>query len=137
MVDLKPDPALKQPFEVKLQPTARVHGTVKATSGSPIAGARVYPMLVPRDKDGLMTSDEVFGYAWFYSNMIGQAAALEYHERLRSAAGGEFVIDTLVPGARFYIRGEAGARQGLVPLKPLEPGEDRDLGEITLKERQQ
>ena len=68
---------------------------------------------------------------------IGQRAMLAYlTKRLQSEAEGEFVIDTLVPGARFYIRA-AKRRTGeaCVPLTPLKPGEDRDLGTITLKER--
>jgi hypothetical protein len=48
---------------------------------------------------------------------------------------GEFVIDTLVPGARLYITAGMGRREAIVSVVPLKPGEDRDLGAITLKER--
>jgi hypothetical protein len=46
------------------------------------------------------------------------------------------VIDTLLPGVRFYIQAASGdGRSAGVPVSPLKPGEDRDLGTITLKER--
>jgi beta-lactamase regulating signal transducer with metallopeptidase domain len=133
VADLKPDPQAKQPFEVKLEPTAKVHGTVKSTGGTPIAGASVFPMLVIREKDGLMTRDDVFASTSFYSDLIGETN-LTYSERQRSNAQGEFVIDTLLPGVRLYVFGASGNREAQVPLKPLRPGEDRDLGTITLKE---
>ena len=58
-----------------------------------------------------------------------------YWTRLRSEAKGEFVIDTLVPGVPLYITANSGRQEAFVPVPPLKPGEDRDLGTITLKER--
>jgi beta-lactamase regulating signal transducer with metallopeptidase domain len=136
VVDLKPGAESKPPVEVKLQPTAKVHGMLKSKSGTPISGAQVYPMLVTRDKDGQMTRDEVFRNTLFYSNVIGQKAMLAYSDRQRSSASGEFVVDTLLPGVRLYIMGAAGDREARILVKPLEPGEDRDLGTITFKERE-
>jgi hypothetical protein len=136
VVDLKPDPQSKQPFEVKLQPTAKVHGTVTGTGGAPIAEAHVSFSLVFRDKDGVMTRDEMYRNTVFYSSLLGQMAAPGYSARQRSNAQGKFAIDTLLPGARLYLIGAAGRREARVPVQPLEPGEDRDLGAITLKERE-
>ena len=45
------------------------------------------------------------------------------------------MIDTLLPGVRLYIDGRTSAgSEAIVPVAPLKPGEDRDLGTITLKE---
>jgi hypothetical protein len=83
-----------------------------------------------------MRQDEVFRNTSFYSNLVGQRAMLEYSEKQRSNAQGEFVIDTLLPGVRLYVMAASGDRSAGVPVKPLQPGEDRDMGTITLKERQ-
>ncbi len=83
-----------------------------------------------------MSRDEVRRNSSFYSNFIGQKAMLAYSEKQKSNSQGEFVIDTLLPGVRFYIMAaSADRRSASVPLSPLKPGEDRDLGTITLKER--
>jgi hypothetical protein len=67
---------------------------------------------------------------------MGQKAMLPYWMKvLQPKPKGEFVIDTLVPGVHFYITAGAGRREAFVTVKPLNPGEDRDLGTITLKER--
>jgi hypothetical protein len=43
----------------------------------------------------------------------------------------------LIPGAHHGISirsfGQGGAREKMVSVQPLSPGEDRDLGKITLK----
>jgi hypothetical protein len=71
-----------------------------------------------------------------YANLMGQKAMLPYFAKiLEPKPKGEFVVDTLVPGAHFYITAEAGRREAVVSVSPLKPGEDRDLGTITLKER--
>jgi beta-lactamase regulating signal transducer with metallopeptidase domain len=137
VVDLKPDPQAKQPIEVKLQPTAQVHGKVVTAGGSPMQGGQVYPLLVTRDKEGKMSRDEVFRNTSFYSSLIGQKSTLAYSEKLRSNAQGEFVIDTLLPGVKLYVMAAASDREAAVPLPPLKPGEDRDLGTIVIKERNQ
>jgi hypothetical protein len=135
VVDLKPDTEDQQPVEVKLEPTAKVHGKVVTSSGSPMQGGQVYPLLVIREKDGEMSRDEVFRNTLFYSNLVGQKAMLAYSEQQESNSEGEFVIDTLLPGVQLYIMAaSADGRSASVPLSPLTSGEDRDLGTITLKE---
>jgi hypothetical protein len=135
IADLKPDTQGKQPIEVKLQPTAKVHGKVTVASGSPMQGGQVYPLLMIRDKEGTMSQQDVFRNTMFYSNLFGPKTMLTYMEKQKSNSRGEFVIDTLLPGARLYIMAASpDRRSGRVPLAPLLPGEDRDLGTITLKE---
>jgi len=136
VVDLKPDPQAKQPVEVKFEPTAKVHGRVVAASGSPMQGGQVYPLLVIRDKEGEMSRDDVLRNTSFYSSLVGQKNMIAYSEKQKSNSQGEFVIDTLLPGVRLYIMAaSADNRSAGVPLSPLKPGEDRDLGTITLKEQ--
>jgi beta-lactamase regulating signal transducer with metallopeptidase domain len=135
VVDLKAEPQRKRPIEVKLQPTAKVRGKLVTKSGSPAQGAQANPMLVIREKkDGEMSRGEIFRNAEFYVNIIGQKAMAAFDEKIKLNPRGEFVIDTLVPGARFYLMGGAPGLEAYVPLPPLKPGEDRDLGTITLKE---
>jgi hypothetical protein len=69
-----------------------------------------------------------------YTNLLGQRAMMIYWTRLRSDAKGEFVIDTLLPGVPLYVTANAVRQEAFVPVAPLKPGEDRDLGTITLKE---
>jgi hypothetical protein len=83
-----------------------------------------------------MSRNDVFRSTESYCNIIGQKAMLPYLERNMVGPRGEFVIDTLVPGARLYIMAGAGDLEARVPVAPLQPGEDRDLGALTLKERQ-
>ena len=70
----------------------------------------------------------------YYTNLLGQRAMMIYWNRLRSDARGEFVIDTLLPGVPLYVTANSGRQEAFVPVRPLKPGEDRDLGTITLKE---
>jgi BlaR1 peptidase M56 len=137
VVDLKPDSDSKQPVVVSLQPTAKVHGTVVNDNGLPADGAKVQPMIVMgRPKEGQMTRSEIMRETEIYVTLMGQKAMLPYWMKvLQSKPKGEFVIDTLVPGVHFYITAGAGRREAFVTVKPLNPGEDRDLGTITLKER--
>jgi beta-lactamase regulating signal transducer with metallopeptidase domain len=137
VVDLKPDVDSKQPVEVKLQPTARVHGKVVNVNGSPAEGVQVQPMIaMGRPKDGEMTRSEMLRDTDIYVNLMGQKAMLPYFTKiLQPRPKGEFVIDTLVPGARFVITAGAGRREAQVFVPPLKPGEDRDLGTITITER--
>ena len=136
VVDLKPDPQAKQPIEVTLLPTAKVHGKVVTAGGSPMQAGQVYPSLVLQPKDGPMTRDEVFRNTHIYSNILGQKAMVySYDDRNKSGPGGEFVIDTLMPGVHFYIMASSGSQEAMIPVPPLKPDEDRDLGTITIKER--
>jgi hypothetical protein len=135
VVDLKPDAQVTQPIEVKLQPTAKVHGKLVARSGSPVAG-HPNPLLVLRDREGERSRDQIFRDTQIYSNIIGQQAMLAYGEKLtkQSSAAG-FVVDTLIPGAHYYVSAGQGELEAFVDVPALKPGEDRDLGTIMLKER--
>ena len=46
---------------------------------------------------------------------------------------GEFSLSMLMPGARLYLTATTGDRSATVPIPELKPGEDRDLGTITLR----
>jgi hypothetical protein len=96
---------------------------------------QVYPSLVIREKEGEMSRNEVYRNTHIYSNLLGQKAMLTYSEKSKLGRQGEFVIDTLMPGVRYYVMAGSGSLEAMVPVPPLKPGEDRDLGTITLKER--
>ena len=70
----------------------------------------------------------------FYANILGQRNMNLLNERPRST--GEFTLDTMIPGASFYVTAaEGGGREAHVAVPDLKPGEDRDLGTLVLKER--
>jgi hypothetical protein len=122
---------------VTLLPTAKVHGKVVNDNGSPAENVQVQPMIVVgKPKVGEMTRSEVLRDTEIYVNMMGQKGMMPYWMKvLQPKPKGEFVVDTLVPGASFYITAGAGRREAYVSVSSLKPGEDRDLGTITLKER--
>jgi 5-hydroxyisourate hydrolase-like protein (transthyretin family) len=136
-VDLRPDPRAKQPVEVELQPTAKVHGKLVTADGSPMRAGQVHPLLVVRDQinGGEMGRDDIFRSMWFHSVLIAKRDYPEYVESLKLNAQSEFVIDNLLAAVRLCIFAEQNDRQAVVQVQPLEPGEDRNLGTITLKER--
>ena len=134
-VDLKPDQEAKQPIEVKLQPTSKVHGKLVTADGSPMRREQVHALVTIRDIEGEMSRDEIFRNTWFHSVLIAKTNLPDYVQTLKSNDQGEFVIDTLLSGVRLCIFAEENDEQALVPVSPLRPGEDRDLGTITLKER--
>jgi beta-lactamase regulating signal transducer with metallopeptidase domain len=135
-VDVKPHPQGGVAADVRVQPTAKVHGKVVTTSGSPVPGGQVYPAIVTDDLSGKMSRQELLMKLqnMNYTNLLGQRAMMLYWTRLRSDAKGEFVIDTLLPGVPLYMTANAARQEAFVPMAPLKPGEDRDLGTITLKE---
>ena len=135
VVDLKPDPRATRPVEVRLQPMATVRGRLINAGGSAEPGAQVYPALVPREKVGEMSRAEILHDATPYFELLGERAMLTYWLKIHPNPQGEFVLDTLVPGAQLSIVAGSGQREARVPVTPLKPGEDRDLGTITLEER--
>ena len=118
VVDLKPDSDSKQPVEVKLQPTAKVHGTVVNDNGTPAQGVQVQPMIaMGRLKEGEMTRSEILGNTEFYGNLMGQRAMLPYVTKiLEPKPKGEFVIDTSGAGCPLLHHGRSGATGGFCRL---------------------
>ncbi len=56
--------------------------------------------------------------------------------RGRADDQGEFLVDTLLPGVRFYLMAGTETRSAVVSLPLLEAGEVHNLGNIILKARQ-
>ena len=56
----------------------------------------------------------------------------DYMVLLQANARGEFAIDTLLPGLDLYVMVSSTQGAALAPVPPLKPGEDRDLGTITV-----
>ena len=137
VVDLEPGVDSKQPVDITLKPMARVHGKVVNENGSDAEGAQVNPMIaMGQPKEGEMTRAEIMRDTTNYIELMGQKGILLYLTKITEPKPkGVFVIDTLMPGARFYIAAGAGRREAYLSLPPLKPGEDLDLGTITIKER--
>src|SRR5262249_33966470 len=113
--------------------TARVRGKVVNPSGTPMREGQVYPMIVLDKRSDVMSRDEVLSQE-FYSNLLEGPARMKYQDG--PGAHGEFTHDALVPGMPFVIVASSGGREAFRFVPPLKPGEDRDLGTITLQERQ-
>jgi beta-lactamase regulating signal transducer with metallopeptidase domain len=136
VLDAKPGPEGGKPVEVRLRPTAKFHGKVVTSSGSPAQGGEAYPALFPEAQTGKMSREELLMNLerFSYFNLLGQQAMMSYTSQFPTNPRGEFAIDTLIPGIDLHVM--VYARQGwaLVPVPPLKPGEDRDLGTIKLEE---
>lgn len=132
---LKLNPSDLGPIEVRLQPTATVKGKLVNPGGSTPAGVQVYPTLVlTADRKELKDEDLFDGdLVQFYNAVLGQRHF--YFYRGFEGGNGEFSFEALIPGARFYVVGAGGGRGAHVPVEDLKPGEVRDLGAITMKER--
>jgi beta-lactamase regulating signal transducer with metallopeptidase domain len=134
VVEIKPDPKAAQPLEIRLQPTARVHGRVVNPSGTPMSDGQVYAMIALRGEPRSMSRNDILTDTEFYSNLLEPAARVKHSDE--PGVRDEFTHDSLVPGLPFYIGAESGGRQAVHYVPPLAPGEDRDVGTVTLKERQ-
>lgn len=136
IAELKYDPRASGPLEVKLQPTATVRGKLATPEGSIPQGATVYPSLVlSADRKELsrhdLANDDM---AQFYAMVLGEFNMS--FQNNQATSNGEFTLEAMIPGARFYIMAGGSGREATVPVSELKPGEVRDLGTITLKERQ-
>ena len=135
VAELKVDPVASGPIEVRLQPTATVKGKLVNPGGSKPVNVQVYPQVVlTADRRELKEMDFYNeGVTQFYSMMLGQRHFGFYHEF--DGCDGQFSFEALIAGVRFYVIGAGGGREARVPVDDLKPGEVRDLGTITMKER--
>jgi beta-lactamase regulating signal transducer with metallopeptidase domain/protocatechuate 3,4-dioxygenase beta subunit len=136
---LKYDPKRRNPIEVRLRPTATVKGKVVNPDGSPAAQpTQVMPYLFLGDVPKKIEKyDELFelgrGNYEFFSNVLGQRN-FHHHDR-EAGRSGEFSFDAMIPGASFYVSASGAGRSAVAGAFDLKPGEVRDLGTLTLKER--
>ena len=132
---LKADPDRKEPQVVKLQPLARVHGKLVGPAGQPVTAGQVYAQMVVTSKEGPFKNfQELSSAAEIYSNLLPGPTRSVLEEKLNER--GEFSLSLLMPGARLYVVATTGDRSATVPIPELKPGEDRDLGTITLQPEQ-
>ncbi|WP_165069478.1 M56 family metallopeptidase [Paludisphaera rhizosphaerae] len=131
VAELKLDPTGK-PLEVRLQPTATVKGKVAGGVGN----VQVYPMLLFSPVPKEYKRDELFdgSVASHYSNILGQEDF--YFHRDQPQPDGTFAFEALIPGAGVEIAGGSGDREVTMLIWDLKPGEVRDIGTLTLKERE-
>ena len=134
VVEIQPDPKATQPVEIRLQPAARIHGKVIKPGGLPMTEGQVYPMIVldktptikAMDRNQILSQE-------IYSNLLEGSARGKYQDA--PGAHGEFALEALAPGMPFYVVATSGGREAFRYVPPLKPGEDHDLGTITLEER--
>jgi hypothetical protein len=134
VVDIKADPKVSPPMEIRLQPAARVHGKVVTPSGTPVSDGQVFPMIVLDKKPKTSNRNEIFTGTEFFSNLLEASARMNYPEK--PSIRGEFANDSMVPGMAFYITANSAGREAFQYVEPLKPGEDRDLGTIRLTDQE-
>ncbi|MFI5461021.1 MAG: M56 family metallopeptidase, partial [Isosphaerales bacterium] len=136
VAELKFDPRAKGPIEVRLEPTARVHGAIVKPGGSPAMGGQVLPYVFLDKEQTELKSTDVFDRedALINVQLFPNEGWSNFFEKCR--VQGKFQFEHLIAGARYGLSVRGGNLEGLATVPPLVPGENRDLGTITLKERQ-
>jgi hypothetical protein len=71
-------------------------------------------------------------FAEFYTNVMGQRNF--YFLNHETGSQGEFSFEAMIPGARFSLSASVAGRSAIAAVPELKPGENLDLGTITLKE---
>jgi len=135
VTELKYDPRSKGPVEVRLEPTARVHGEIVKPGGSPAMGGQILPYLLLDQTQTELKSTDVLTRenALITVQLFPNEGWSNFFEKCR--VQGKFQFEHLIAGARYGLSVRGGNLEGLAAVPPLEPGEDRDLGTISLKER--
>jgi beta-lactamase regulating signal transducer with metallopeptidase domain len=136
VASLKFDPDAKKPIEVRLEPTAKVHGTIASPAGSPAVGGQVLPYLLLDEQKSEMKPDDFHNRenALVTVQLFPNEGWDGFFDKCRLQ--GKYEFEHLIAGARYGISVTAGNLQGVGTAPLLKPGEDHDLGTITLKERQ-
>jgi hypothetical protein len=132
---LRPEPGRPEPVPIRLKPLARVHGKVVTAAGTPVTTGHIYARMIVTDASGPFTDDELFTHGEFYTNLLPGQTRGALFDRGAPDARGEFVLDQLMPGARLYLTASSSGRGVNVPIPELKPGDDIDLGTITLHEQ--
>ncbi len=135
VASLKYDPTARKPIEVRLEPTARVHGVINSPTGSPAFGGQVLPYLLLDEQQTDLKANDVHNHelAVITVQLFPDEGWEGFFDKCR--VQGTYRFDHLIAGARYGIGVGAGILQGAAAVPLLKPGEDRDLGTITLKER--
>ena len=132
IAELKYDGKHPGPIEVRLQPTASVHGKI---GGSMPQSCQSYAsMLLTKDHKKL-SEREMFDedLVEFYANIVGERYMSTLNDHPKE--NGEFTLDTLVPGELLCDGWRGRGPHAHVAAFDLKPGENRDLGTLVLKER--
>ena len=139
VAELRYDPTATGPIEVALKPTAQFHGEVVTAGGSPAMGGQVLPYVLLEKVQSEFKENDVSFNRSAHSNvhLFPATAWGDFYEQAKLK--GKFRFDHLIAGVRYGLsvrtlgRGASGG-ESMLTVQPLSPGEDRDLGEITLKE---
>jgi hypothetical protein len=93
-------------------------------------------LILAEDKKNL-SRDEMHNQdlAQFYTNVMGGRNFHFLNPETNNQ--GEFSFEAIIPGARFYVSASGPGRSAFAAVPELKPGENRDLGTVTLKEDRQ
>jgi RNA polymerase sigma factor (sigma-70 family) len=125
VADLKYD---GRPAEIRLQPTASVHGELVDPDGSPPRGYQAYALLLVAKDQGKAT-----GRSWFFDQdrFLVYSNLTQRFGQNKQNPDGSFMVDDLIPGTPMYIVGATGRLAVRVPIN-LKPGENKDIGTLKL-----
>ncbi|HKB04375.1 MAG TPA: sigma-70 family RNA polymerase sigma factor [Gemmataceae bacterium] len=115
----------KEPEVVTLGPAGRVKGKLANAAGQPIANAVVQVGYAHRAAGEI--NRRVYG-DWRFSERT-----------VETNAAGEFAIDVVIPGEKFAVHARKKEKflepTDRTPRFTVKPGEEKDLGTITMKEQ--
>lgn len=138
VADLKYDPAGK-PIEIRLQPTAIIRGKIADPNGAP-PGRRLpvsLSLLLSPERREYSRADLRFQSAAPPYGFVLGTRALKHNPDL-TKADGAFQFDALIPGVGYYVTSRSAGQGGAsVPVWDLKPGEVRDLGTVTLDQKEE
>jgi beta-lactamase regulating signal transducer with metallopeptidase domain len=134
VADLKYDPNRKEPFEIRLQPTAKIKGKLLNPDGTPAAGgnAIIYVGFDSSPEDVKQERRFPEDNMTYYAKALGNRL-IDVNNR-SSGEDGCFEYEALIPGAWYELNCQANDRMTDAPTPVLKPGEVYDMGNITLKE---
>ncbi len=130
VADLKYD---GKPAEVRLEPTASVHGKLVGADGAPARRYQVSALLLMTKEEGKLSR-----FDWFSGDRL-----VIYGNITQTFAGpprngdGSFRLDNLIAGTRMYIVGAATNQTVVRTPVTLKPGENKDLGTLKLAKEKQ
>jgi hypothetical protein len=119
------------PIEIRLQPTATIVGQAVTESGQATSDIQITLRLSLDPQIREYVAKDFMRYS-FYSNFIR-----EFKDD-RPDPQGRFRLEQVVPGTCLGVFGAGGGNSiGTITVKPLSPGEVRDVGKLVMhKERE-
>ncbi|WP_168221593.1 M56 family metallopeptidase [Aquisphaera giovannonii] len=128
VAEIQADPARTWATEVKLRPTASMHGRLLDGNGQPLKKGQSHNLTLksqaPDCSMPQITDFALTAYTCF--------PRVRPQERDNPA---DFRYVGLIPGVRYTVNDSASEDKWRAAVEPLKPGEDRDLGDIRPSEK--